>query len=163
MSLPNNLGGIRSLTADLSATIDAEFAFLRSQWEDYETKREELDTVKSLVDTEPEASNRLRLKVNVGGERFEISCSCIRGYSYFRALYSKTFAASDPDGFYFIDRDPDSFAHIMAYLRTRSLDLTLLPEDDRHQLREEAEFFLMPDLVQLIERFEAPAADATAK
>ena len=154
-SLQNNLGGVRSLTATLSATIDTEFSFLRSQWEDYETKREALENMKAPIDAEPDTSSRSRLKLNVGGERFEIRCSCIKGYSYFRALYSQTFAAVDSDRFFFIDRDPESFANIMVYLRTRTIDLSLLHKDDRDQLKEEAEFFLMSDLVEHIEQYEA--------
>ena len=99
------------------------------------------------------------IEINVGGKVFSCRRSTLRLEKH--SLLSNMFAVDSPfgdltrdhDGRPFIDRDGDIFASILKYLRNggnipRLHDLSLL---DLAELREEAEYFSLKNLVDVID------------
>ena len=73
--------------------------------------------------------------------------------TYLESLFSGRFELNlDDDGVYFIDRDGTHFRHILNFLRTypRRLDLRTMPQAQREEILEEAEFYGMLDCIDLV-------------
>ncbi|KAJ3040084.1 hypothetical protein HK097_002651 [Rhizophlyctis rosea] len=98
------------------------------------------------------------LTLNVGGTLFTTSKDTLTAESeYFRALFSENFASPLHNGSIFIDRDPETFAHILQYLRTnrfpifhnsnKGFDLELYAN-----IRSDALFYGIDSLVEFIEK-----------
>ncbi|KER23575.1 hypothetical protein T265_08567 [Opisthorchis viverrini] len=86
--------------------------------------------------------------LNVGGRKFSTSRNTLlwSGDSFFSVLLGGRIpSCKDEDGAYFIDRDPDLFAVILNYLRTRELNVSGI---DPITLRNEAEFYGLDSLVK---------------
>jgi hypothetical protein len=65
---------IKITIADLQTMMDEEFETLKSKWAEYERAKEELDRLNGLL-SNVVAKETDRLKLNVGGVRFEIRLS----------------------------------------------------------------------------------------
>jgi len=90
-----------------------------------------------------------RVKLNIGGARFETSADTLRKSDWFAALLSGKFETQpDEDGYLFIDRDGAHFATILNYLRmgTRALRGLELTEGQRLQLLEETQYYQLNGL-----------------
>lgn len=97
------------------------------------------------------------IEINVGGTIYCTSVSTLTKYpnSYFASRFSGRFRTdleTDSKGRIFIDRDGGMFRHILNFLRTGRI---FLPESmDQihlyHALMEEAEFFILVDLSEII-------------
>ncbi|CAJ2512643.1 Uu.00g007620.m01.CDS01 [Anthostomella pinea] len=82
----------------------------------------------SFSTTENTANSRFelqsRIKLQVGERQFITSRDTLKGEStYFAALLSGRWPATDADGSYFIDSDPALFEHVLRYLRTGNFPL----------------------------------------
>mmetsp|Transcript_71187 Transcript_71187/g.222069 ORF Transcript_71187/g.222069 Transcript_71187/m.222069 type:complete len:185 (-) Transcript_71187:49-603(-) len=99
----------------------------------------------------PQVAARMkgRVKLNIGGARFETSADTLRKSDWFAALLSGKFETQpDEDGYLFIDRDGAHFATILNYLRmgTRALRGLELTEGQRLQLLEETQYYQLNGL-----------------
>lgn len=99
------------------------------------------------------------VKLNVGGVIYLTSETTLKSKSerlnYFDALLSGKFSPTMIDGAYFIDRDGSIFQYILNYLRSGHycFKISEIPlEISLYQLQEEANFYLIEDLITLIER-----------
>jgi hypothetical protein len=140
---------IKVTIADLQTMMDEEFETLKSKWAEYERAKEELDRLNGLL-SNVVAKETDRLKLNVGGMRFEIRLSCVMSNVFFKSLASGTFADADRDGFFYIDRDPMYMPVIMSHFR-KTVDLTEFSDADIDGIREEADFYMVQDLVDDID------------
>ncbi|KAK2161189.1 hypothetical protein LSH36_120g10014 [Paralvinella palmiformis] len=88
------------------------------------------------------------IHLNVGGRRFSTSKQTLTWIpdTFFSSMLSGRMSAfKDETGAIFIDRDPDLFAKILKYLRSKEIDLK---NTDIHCLRHEAEYFGLTPLVR---------------
>ncbi|KAH1007210.1 BTB/POZ domain-containing protein KCTD3 isoform X2 [Dendroctonus ponderosae] len=88
------------------------------------------------------------LHLNVGGKRFSTSRQTLTLIpdTFFTALLNGQISSlRDEKGCIFIDRDPEVFAVVLNYLRTREIDLKAI---DLRTLRHEAEYYNIAPLVQ---------------
>ena len=117
---------------------------------------EELDTYKERLEKEVGQMERVRVqwgklvRLNVGGQHFDVSLSTLTEKypaSMLGAMFSGRYdVVTDPvDNRIFIDRDPDTFAQILSFLRVgahqwvKPLDPWML-----ERLKVEFEFFGLP-------------------
>ncbi len=98
-----------------------------------------------------------RVKLNIGGRYFETKIETLTKHSegtrtYFKALFSRQWQLEkDPiDESIFIDRNGDSFAYILNYLRTGQLIINDSDSTVRRNLIIEAEFYKIESLVSLL-------------
>uniref|UniRef100_A0A383V7S4 BTB domain-containing protein n=1 Tax=Tetradesmus obliquus TaxID=3088 RepID=A0A383V7S4_TETOB len=132
-----------------------EFAFHSARGSTFSDADEE-----GMIITEPSpgtAAEITVIRLNVGGTSFATSLGTLTAVpgSYFAALFgSGHWSPSVVPGSQtpFIDRDPESFKYVLAYLRClRHADsLLVLPDSPAQlrQLRAEAEFYNLPGLAQ---------------
>ncbi|XP_073999721.1 BTB/POZ domain-containing protein KCTD3 isoform X2 [Rhodnius prolixus] len=88
------------------------------------------------------------IHLNVGGKRFSTSRQTLMWIpeTFFTALLSGRISSlRDEAGAYFIDRDPNLFARILNYLRTREIDIA---NCEISHLRHEAEYYGVAPLVK---------------
>jgi hypothetical protein len=101
-------------------------------------------------------SENERMKINVQGERFEVNGKKAMKYTFFKFLFCEAFGTSaDADGFYYIDRSSENFHTILNCIRYGADKVKLAKFEDELvlvQLRGEAEFYMMDDLVHAINR-----------
>ncbi|XP_030056311.1 potassium channel regulatory protein [Microcaecilia unicolor] len=96
--------------------------------------------------------------LNVGGQRFSTLAATLRRFPesrLARMLEGGDVELRPRDGFVFIDRDGALFVHVLEFLRTRRL---ALPPDfrDYERLRQEADFYELPALAELLGPERAP-------
>ncbi|KAJ1627163.1 BTB/POZ protein [Pavlovales sp. CCMP2436] len=85
------------------------------------------------------------VRLNVGGVRYETTRTTLTQYagSYFSAMFGGLHpAAEDEDGCVFIDRDGNSFRHVLNYMRTGSVSLPQHRDDAKAVLVELAYYGL---------------------
>jgi len=92
-----------------------------------------------------------RIKLNVGGQRFETTLTTITKYpSFFQKMFSGKFNNSqDEDGSYFVERDGTHFRYILNFM----LDGTLqddLPSQTLKALLREATYYSFADLISAV-------------
>ncbi|XP_022921061.1 BTB/POZ domain-containing protein KCTD3 [Onthophagus taurus] len=88
------------------------------------------------------------LHLNVGGKRFSTSrqtLTCVQDTFFTALLNGRISSLRDEKGSIFIDRDPEIFAVILNYLRTREINLKNV---DIKSLRHEAEYYGISPLVR---------------
>ncbi|XP_037909569.1 BTB/POZ domain-containing protein KCTD3 isoform X2 [Hermetia illucens] len=88
------------------------------------------------------------VNLNVGGKRFSTSRQTLTWIpdTFFTALLSGRISSlRDENGAIFIDRDPDYFAIILNYLRTKDIDIS---KCDVRALRHEAEYYSISPLIK---------------
>jgi len=149
---PTGLSTIQEMMDQLQRTMADEYDKLRTQWNIYLRDKEEMDRIKARLQG-VNVKETDRLKLNVGGTRFEIRQSSTKNNTYFRSLVSETFAEADKDGFFFIDRDPTFVPVIMSYLRNGSIQLGRYTDTELAAIHEEAEFYMMNDLMTDIDGY----------
>ncbi|GFN94258.1 BTB/POZ domain-containing protein kctd12 [Plakobranchus ocellatus] len=103
------------------------------------------------------SSSSTVLELNVGGVFYSTDLATLRREpdSHIAKLFTdpgKVKAMKDSKGKYFIDRDGVLFRYILDYLRNLKL---VLPENfhEKERLKQEAEFFHLPNLVSVIESY----------
>lgn len=92
------------------------------------------------------------VRLNVGGKLFVTMKQTLSSSPYFTRLLQddeRMPNAEDGSHVYFVDRDPDRFAKILNYLRDGSL--CKCKNDNLEELRTEADFYGLDDLVQKID------------
>jgi len=95
-----------------------------------------------------------RVKLNVGGQIFVTTRSTLMRYrdSMLASIVSGLFTMEkDPEGAFFIDRDPTNFRHILNFLRDGSVDVEGNTIAQNRALLREARFFQVKGLVCLLE------------
>ncbi|GAA5804170.1 BTB/POZ protein [Helicostylum pulchrum] len=95
-------------------------------------------------------SKHKTIKLNVGGTFYETTQETLKGSGYFRNLLNEGWAEGNAvENTLFVDRDGFLFRFILLYLRTDELDIK-----DKYlkSLKNEADFYLLPRLSQIIER-----------
>lgn len=146
----NAMGAIDEAMGALAKVLAAEHAAIKAERARLAKERDEIDKIKNRLMSCCAAENE-RLKINVGGSRFEIRVSCIQKNTYFRSLHSGTFAPKDDDGHYYIDRDATYMPFILCFLRETDLDFSVFNDQQLDKLRLEAEFYMAQDLQAKIE------------
>ena len=90
--------------------------------------------------------------LNVGGSRYTTALSTLTKYpdSMLGAMFSGRHAlVQQEDGSYFIDRDGETFSHVLSYLRDSNIVLALVPtftRDLKLRLEYEAQFYQLQEL-----------------
>lgn len=143
---------IQEMMDQLQMTMAGEYDKLKTQWSIYSKDKEEMDRIKARLQG-VNVKETDRLKLNVGGTRFEIRQSCTKNNTYFRSLVSETFTEADKDGFFFIDRDPTCIPMIMSYLRNGTIAFNRFSDSELEGIREDAEFYMMNDLMSDIDAY----------
>lgn len=136
----------------LERTMADEYDKIKERWIEYAKDKEELDRIRNRIASV--SVNELdRMKLNVGGSRFEIRATCAKGNTYFRSLMSGTFQSADADGFYYIDKDPAYVQVILNYLREGTVDLSEFTDKQLARIAGDAEFYMVQDLQSEIDNF----------
>jgi BTB/POZ domain len=141
----------KELGRQLVSEFAAELERLRRSKAELAADRAAFEEEKGVVaDTQSKAATRLVL--NVGGQRFETSRTTLSKSPFFATYFSKRWDTKpDSDGSYFIDRSPRSFEYILEFLRNGSILVEGLKLRDRHLLRQDAEFYQMEGLLELLD------------
>lgn len=90
------------------------------------------------------------VKLNIGGTFYETTQETLKDSGYFRNLLNEDWAEGNAvDNALFVDRDGLLFRYILLYLRTDELNIK-----DKYlkSLKNEADFYLLPKLSQMIDR-----------
>ena len=100
---------------------------------------------------EPRAARRTdRIVVDVGGTRFATSASTLTSASeYFERLLSPRWCAEPPEEL-FLDRDPEPFKILLAYMRTGLLELSKDNQSLARRVMVEAEFLGMQGFIDSV-------------
>lgn len=116
------------------------------------------------------AAKHQKVELNVGGRIFA-TCKevLLRGDgTYFHGLLCGGFWNPDKDGAFFIDRDPESFACILRFLRTGvPVDFTGLSVAQREELRADIDYYQLASKVTtvvhrtVLSRFDASRCSAS--
>jgi hypothetical protein len=117
---------------------------LRSQQASVQRERAELQSMKAVVD-ENLSKFKQRVKLNVGGTRFETTLSTLTRHpdSMLAAMFSgRHDLQPDDEGYVFIDRDGTHFRVILNFLRTGVLDVPSAKAAD--ELKRELEYYQLP-------------------
>lgn len=113
----------------------------KQRWLEFEPKIKEFFAVKPI-------------KLNVGGSLFSTTLENMvkEPNTYFFSLFGGKWCPKlDPvDGSVFIDRDPTMFAMILNYLRTGKISLDGLPPFQLQLLKDEADFYQVGSLLNLL-------------
>jgi len=123
---------------------------------DIEKKKFELERDKIRVIQEVQAG---KIKLNVGGTYFTTSVSTLTrepNSMLARLCTTSGFEPSADDGAYFLDRVPELFKAILFYLRMGRLSPEISKEEFLRVLLEEANYFMMDKLVNIIEELIEP-------
>lgn len=97
------------------------------------------------------------IELNIGGTKFQTTRETLTKVpgSFFETLLSEQWSPFlDRDGCIFIDRDPRAFGCILNYLRDYprvTLNPYDLPDDQYKLLCEDANFYLLPTLTEVLE------------
>ena len=145
-----NLPGLEASMHALVLVIGAEHTKLKAERAFLAAEKRRLDELNHRLSSFA-APEHERLKLNVGGTKFEIRASSIQKNTYFRSLLGGTFAVCDGDGFYYIDRDPSYFGQVLNFLREGTVDLDGLTDKQLDRLKAEAEFYMVQELHATIE------------
>eukprot|EP00617_Octactis_speculum_P020662 CAMPEP_0185754850 /NCGR_PEP_ID=MMETSP1174-20130828/13437_1 /TAXON_ID=35687 /ORGANISM="Dictyocha speculum, Strain CCMP1381" /LENGTH=188 /DNA_ID=CAMNT_0028433225 /DNA_START=82 /DNA_END=648 /DNA_ORIENTATION=+ len=92
------------------------------------------------------------IRLNVGGVKYHTSRGTLMQCpsSMLARMFSGTWTVHEDEGYAFIDRDGTRFRHILNYLRNRTVPA--FEDEWRFQeVLEEADFFGLPDLRDLVE------------
>ena len=118
---------------------------LRSQQESVRRERAELQSMKAVVDANL-GRFKQRVKLNVGGSKFETTLSTLTRYpdSMLGAMFSgRHEVPPDDEGYVFIDRDGTHFRAILNFLRTGFVDQPR-SEQAANELKRELEYYQLP-------------------
>ena len=118
---------------------------LRSQQESVRRERAELQSMKAVVDANL-GRFKQRVKLNVGGSKFETTLSTLTRYpdSMLGAMFSgRHEVPPDEEGYVFIDRDGTHFRAILNFLRTGFVDQPR-SEQAANELKRELEYYQLP-------------------
>eukprot|EP00759_Apiculatamorpha_spiralis_P046106 PhF_6_TR42699/c0_g1_i5/m.64473 len=142
-------------------TMEREFSKIRNEYERLMRLKQELDAIRRRI-RDVSVDERDRVRLNVSGRRFEIRASSVLKNTFFRSLLSGSFVSPDPDGFYFIDRDPEFVQTVLNFLRDGSVDISRVTTNDLPALRRDADFYMVQDLVAAVDIAIAARANAAA-
>eukprot|EP00124_Ichthyophonus_hoferi_P000147 Ihof_evm11s5 gene=Ihof_evmTU11s5 len=133
--------------------IERERADIRRERGEIEKERERVHRGEPDTKRAKLATPTGRIKLDVGGKSFSTSIATLRG---FNNPTIKSFIAGswqdnlEPDGTFFIDRDPMVFNHVLNFMRGIDLALEELTPLERLQLEKDAEFYDVPSLLSKI-------------
>jgi hypothetical protein len=145
---------------NVKESMEREFDRIRSEYDRLLRLKAEIDAIRKKI-RDVSVDERDRLRLNVGGKRFEIRSSTVLKNTFFRSVVSGAFVAPDPDGFYFIDRDPEFLQLILNHLRDGNADLSRLDDTEVQLLRREADFYMVAELVATIDSSRGRSAVAS--
>ena len=88
------------------------------------------------------------VKVNVGGERFDLSLQTANSFGYIRACLNDAFINEvDEQGYIFIDRDPSIFKILLQSIRSHSRPLQRFINENKQDLLCECDFLCTDKLL----------------
>eukprot|EP00033_Pygsuia_biforma_P002609 GCRY01002888.1.p1 GENE.GCRY01002888.1~~GCRY01002888.1.p1 ORF type:complete len:140 (+),score=14.26 GCRY01002888.1:73-492(+) len=100
-------------------------------------------------------SIRQYIEVNVGGQVFGTSLQTLLKYqdSHLAKLFSSPGINVDGNGHYFLDRDGESFKHVLNYLRTGEVFFEG-SQESLDMLKEESFFYGLPSLTEQLDHID---------
>jgi len=138
---------VRDTFKDLTKSIETELAKLHDERDNLKTQVEKLQQ-----ERQPKNYNVERIILDIGGFRYSTSLTTLTALpdSYFGKLFGGPFPTHlvGDDGSIFLDRDGRLFRFILNYLRDpQAFELRLKVKQDLEDLREEAKFYGLEDLM----------------
>eukprot|EP01006_Ploeotia_vitrea_P056204 TRINITY_DN68078_c3_g2_i1.p1 TRINITY_DN68078_c3_g2~~TRINITY_DN68078_c3_g2_i1.p1 ORF type:complete len:321 (-),score=22.72 TRINITY_DN68078_c3_g2_i1:46-1008(-) len=90
------------------------------------------------------------VELNLGGTVFKTTEATLLSEkdTFFWAMLNSGHWEPNKEGQYFIDRSPDTFGHILEYLRSGRLDTRHLPERQKEMLKTDIDFFQIHSLIK---------------
>jgi hypothetical protein len=150
--------GLRVIQEDalsLRQAVESEYGALEAEWKKiFRVKAEAEGHLMRMRKESIEANLKEndRVKLNISGQLFEIRASHCTKNPFFRGLMCQAFAQPDPSGFFYLDRDPQYMHVIFDMLRKGGVDLSAYSDFELAQIRKEADYFMMNDLVLQADR-----------
>ena len=101
----------------------------------------------------PTNTDNKRIHLQVGERRFITSTDILKGSGFFAAFTAERWESqTEEDGSYFVDADPEIFAHILRYLRHDILPIFYDREKGHDYplylaVEQQAEYFVIPRLL----------------
>ena len=141
--------------AQAATTANSKKAEIANEMAKLEAAREDILKLKGRVEHDVSAV-RERVKLNVGGMKFETTVSTLTKYenTYFSAAFSGRHEVPlDSEGYYFIDRDGTHFGTILNFLRTETIRM---PEDRQDDLMAEVRYYALEEAVMAVSGELAP-------
>jgi hypothetical protein len=135
-------------------TIHDQLLSLKLERESFEKEKEDWAIIAKKIESVAIPSH---IKLNVGGKMFATSLEDlvkISGTMLAGMFSGRWDLKKDPDGSFFIDRDPTTFHLVVQFLRdwplAPQIDLSLLSAFDRDCLMKDAEFYQIEPLVSML-------------
>eukprot|EP01089_Gocevia_fonbrunei_P011434 TRINITY_DN2473_c0_g1_i2.p1 TRINITY_DN2473_c0_g1~~TRINITY_DN2473_c0_g1_i2.p1 ORF type:complete len:316 (-),score=79.02 TRINITY_DN2473_c0_g1_i2:71-1018(-) len=135
---------------NLVKALETERTKLKREKEELENKKKDWNQFANKLDKTQLSE---RIKLDVGGKIFATTLTTLVACqgSYFEAMFSGRWdLKKQEDGSFFIDRDPFVFRFVMNFLRGEPFQVELLTEEKKHKLLEDAEFYHLDKLVDLL-------------
>jgi hypothetical protein len=145
------LSAIQERFVRLQVDIENEYLLLEKAWDEAFAVTSAVDAIRNRILASHVPFND-RLRLNVGGQRFEIRRQTALKNTFLNMLIKKSIGDADTDGTFFICRNPKWFQVLLNHLREGTTDLTPYTEIELLQLRADAEFFSASDLVAMIDK-----------
>ena len=147
----SSLGALKQQMELLQVTLQKEITKLDTNWSNYEERKNGVDLIQSRVVQSCIPENK-RLRLNVGGKKFEIGDTHTRNNNYFRRIAAEGPASADDDGFYFENRNPQFIHVVMQFLRAGHVRLGKYTRRELDKIREDAEFYMVQGLVHDVDQ-----------
>jgi len=146
---------IHSTVTRLESGIQEELVKIREERTRIETMKEESQIKSAGTSPIEKIHFPSKIKLDVGGAHFTTSLSTLTqvGGSLFSGMFSGNIKITpDKDGYYFIDRDPTVFPHILNFLRGTPPDIKNFSKREIGLLAQEAKYYLLDDLDEFLNR-----------
>jgi len=140
---------------DPSSVIDRVLNLLKGEFKELRREKASLENVKAAISLRPFQPLQ-KVKLDVGGRQFATTLHTLTQIPdcYFGTAFTERWELElDQDGMFFIDRDPTAFPHILNFLRdypNSTVEVTLLTPYELHMLRQEALFYNIQPLIEIL-------------
>jgi len=123
---------------------------MERKMKEFDEKERRFAELKKLMSENAEKAKD-RIKLNIGGKRFETTKSTLLqekfGETFFSAMFNTGVWNPDEEGCYFVDRNPKNFERLLDYFRTGDLIIAELSPLDIEKLQRDLDFYQIKHLI----------------